>query len=287
MITKTNPFSTIGKFFKMWPVILAIVFGLIVIRSTVFTVQYGNVGVLTRFGRVSGAALEPGIHVKVPFVDKVLIYSTQKMIYETSEEGSVTNADYQDYPVDTTTKDGQQVSIRYTVRFSVDADKVKFVAENLGTEAQLVEKVVKTDSRIHARTIPRNYNALDLYSGNVEVVQEKIYDSLKPIFEENGLILDEFGIRSINFQADYVETMEQKQIEFEKVKTEEYRAEQETYKKQALITKAEGEAEAQRLQQETLTKELIQKLYIEKWNGILPTVVSGDNGLILDIGSME
>jgi hypothetical protein len=51
-----------------------------------------------------------------------------------------------------------------------------------------------------------------------------------------------------------------------------------------LITKAEGEAEAQRLQQQTLTKELIQKLYIEKWDGKLPTTMTGsDSGFMINL----
>jgi len=145
---------------------------------------------------------------------------------------------------------------------------------------------VKTDSRIWARSIPRNYSALDLYSGNIENVSQEISDKLEPIFEENGLILDEFGIRSINFQADYVEAMEQKQIEKEKITTEEYKADQEEYKKNASVTKAKGEAESQKLQQQTLTPELIRKMWIEKWNGQLPSTVCGeDSNTLIQMGN--
>ncbi|MCK9368571.1 prohibitin family protein [Candidatus Dojkabacteria bacterium] len=273
---KTNIPKIIGG------VIIAI-FALIVLASTFFSIQYGTIGVMTRFGKIIGEPLNPGLHVKVPFVDQVIMYRTQKVIYETlanPNEGE-SNADYQDYAVDTTTKDGQQVSVRYTVRFSVDPTKVKAVAENLGTESELVEKIVKTDSRIWVRNLPREYTAIDLYTGNVEIVSEKIFEALKPRFEANGILLDEFGIRSINFQADYVSAVEQKQVEKEKVTTEQYIAQQEEFKKKGLITKAEGEAAAQKLQQATLSNALIKKLWIEKWNGILPTTMAGANSSFL------
>lgn len=268
---------------KKWPLWLAVAVFLFLIQATFVQIQYGTVGVVTRFGRVM-SVMEPGLNVKIPVIDTVVRYRTQKVIYETAEAGAISNADYQDYPVDTTTSDGQQISLRYTVRFSINPDDVVSVANNLGTEAEVVEKIVKTDSRIYARTVPRSYKAIDLYSGNIEEVQKEITDVLRPIFEQNGLILDEFGIRSITFQPEYVSAVEEKQIESERVTTEEYRAAQEKFRKEAEITKAQGAAEAQRLQQQTLTSELIQKMWIEKWNGQLPSVVGDGNGLILDIG---
>lgn len=276
--------SLIASLFRKWPLILLLIIVVAAIRSSVVTVQYGTVGVITRFGRVTDTVLEPGLGVKVPFVDQVVRYRTQKIIYETLEDGATSYADYQDYPVDTTTSDGQQVSLRYTLRFSIDPSKVKYIANNIGTEWEVVERIVKTDSRIYAREVPRKYKAIDLYSGNVGEVREEITDILRPKFEANGLILDEFGIRSITFQPDYVSAVEEKQIESERVITEEYRAQQEEFRKQALITKAQGEAEAQRLQQLTLSDLLIQKMWVEKWNGTLPTYVGDGESLILDMG---
>ena len=195
----------------LWIILVAIL-ALIVFRSTVYSVRYGTIGVVTRFGRIIGEPAEPGLHVKIPFVDKVLVYRTQKIIYETlSTEAFVnneSNADYLDHAVDTTTKDGQQISLRYSVRFSINPERVQEVAERLGTEWEVVEKIIKTDSRIWVRSLTRNYEALDLYSGNIEEVSLAIAEKLGPLFEENGIILDEFGIRSINLREEYVPTIE-------------------------------------------------------------------------------
>lgn len=285
---KKLPFTQ-KKIFLLVAAVTVIVLAVGTLLSSMYTVQYGTVAVLTRFGEIVGDPKEPGLHFKIPIVDDIVTYRTQKIVYETLNDAqyySGSNADYQDYAVDTNTEDGQLVSIRYTVRFSIDPARVKDVANTLGTEEEVVEKVVKTDSRIWVRQVPRNYSAAELYTGNLDVVAEEVRSQLEPIFNENGLILDEFGIRAIEFSEEYVNAIEQKQIEAERVKTEEFVAQQEEFRKKAAITKAEGEAEAQRLQQRSLTTELIQKLYIEKWNGELPEVVAGeDSGLILDLNN--
>lgn len=271
---------------KILSIFLILVVGFIVLITILdgfVTVKYGRVGVLTRFGAVTGGTLQPGLHFKIPYIDKVVVYRTQKIIYETSKNPSYSEADYRDYPVDTTTKDGQSVHIRYTVRWSVDPAKAQFVAQNLGTEADVVEKIIKTDSRIHVRNIPRSFLASDLYTGDVEQVEEEIANRLDPILRDNGLVLDEFGIRNIEFDEEYQQTMEAKQIEKEKIQVEAYKAQQEDYRKKATITAAQAQAKAQKLQQQTLSKLLIKKMYIDKWDGKLPDIMSGSTPFIIDI----
>lgn len=126
------------------------------------------------------------------------------------------------------------------------------IAQELGDERDVVEKVVKFHSRILCRQIPRNYKASDLYTGDVTAVEMDILEQLRPLFETKGLFLDSFGIREIGFSPDYVQAIEQKQIEKERVTTEQYKAEQAEKRKQAAITEAEGEAEAIRIKGEAL-----------------------------------
>lgn len=242
-----------------------------------FTVEYGKAAVVTRFGKIVRIAY-PGIHFKIPVAENVEYFTTQKIIYETSENPESSNADYTDYPVDTSTKDGQQIKIRYSIRFSIDPKKIQWVAENLGKEEQIVERVVKADSRSIVRNIAREFTAEELYTGNVFKFQERVENILKENFEKNGLILDEFLTRQIKFSPEYVSAVEQKQIEKEKIKTEEYKAEQEEYKKKQKIIRAEGEAQAQDILRKTIDPLVLQKMAIEKWDGKLP-IYMGDNAV--------
>ena len=249
--------------------------------ASVRIVKAGTVQVVTRFGKVTGRLLRPGAHFLIPIAEGTIVYNTKKVTYEASSEPGRSRATYTDIPVDTTTNDGQQIEINYTVRFSVDPVKAGWVANNIGTEIDVVEKIVKTDTRIHARNIAREFDAADLYTGNISEVQKAIEDRLRPIFEDNGLFLDEFGILSILFTPEYISAIESKQIEKERVITEENISKQEEFRKQARITSAEGQAEEQRLQRETLTNALLMKMWIEKWNGEVPSVVTGEQGGLL------
>lgn len=266
--------------------VIATIFVLTIVFDSFTTISSGTVGVVRRFGEVK-RVISPGINFKIPIIEDVIVYNTQRVIYETSAYPTESNADYTDYPVDTTTKDGQPISIKYSIRFSIDPDKAEWLANNLGNEAEIVEKIVKTDSRIYVRGIAREYEAGDLYTGNIVAVQDAISEVLVKSFEKNGLILDDFGIRNIEFGPDYVAVIEQKQREKEKVTTEKYIAEQEQYKKQAAITKAEAEAESQKLLQTTITEQILMKMWIEKWNGQLPQVVTGEGqDYILNMGDL-
>jgi regulator of protease activity HflC (stomatin/prohibitin superfamily) len=265
-----------------------IIVGIIILAgSSVRSVNAGSVQVVTSFGKVTGKVLTPGMNFIIPFVESTLTYNTRIVIYEATspEKQSASNADYKDYPVDTATKDGQTVHIYYTVRFSIDPNKVTWIPNHIGNESELVEKIVKTDSRIWARIIPREYEAEQLYTGNVQQVQIQIGEKLEPLFAKNGINLDEVGIREIVFTDEYVKAIETKQIEAVKIQTEKNKAEQAKFQKEQQITQAEAQAKAQELLRQNITAELIQKLWIEKWNGQLPTVM-GQGSNLLDISSM-
>ena len=254
-------------------VVVVIILALLVFLPRVlpvFTVNYGEVAVVTQFGKIVRIA-SSGLNFKLPFVENAEFFRTQKLIYETSEEAVSSKADYKDQPVDSSTEDGQQVSIRYTVRFRLMPEKIQSIAENIGHEEQVVERIIKTESRSVVRNVAREFKAGQLYTGDVFRFQEQVSNLLRDSFLKNGIELDEFLVRQVKFGQEYVSAVEQKQIESERVKTEEYKAEQEKFRKAQAITKAEGEARSQEILRASISDQLLQKLAIDKWNGILPT----------------
>ncbi len=224
-----------------------LIMGLAGISDSAVQIEAGTVGVVKRFGNIIGV-FNPGLNFKLPFVDEVIVYRTQEIVYETSANPDTSQADYRDYEVDTATSDGQQITARYTVRFRILPERAPDILRNLGTEAEVVEKVVKASSRVHVRNILKRYEAKELYSGNVEKAQNEIAQRLRSDFEGAGLQLTFFGLRSIQFTDEYKQAVERKQIEAENVQTKQHLAEQAKYEKQRAITQAEAEAERQRLE---------------------------------------
>lgn len=224
-------------------VIVVLFVVLVLLSSSYVQVSYGTVGLVTRFGAVTGRVMRPGLNWKVPLIESVVSYRTQEIIYQTAEEGE-SRADYVDFPTDTTTADGQQIILKYSIRFRIDPERVSWIANNIGDERDVAEKVVKFHSRILARNIPKEYAALDLYTGNIQEVQDQFEEQLLPLFAEKGIVLDSFGLRKIEFTEDYKQAVEQKQIEAETVITEQHRAEQAVYRAQAQVELAKGEAQS-------------------------------------------
>jgi len=271
-------------------VVILVVFLFIVFNSFV-VVQAGNVRVLTQFGRTTGVTFKPGLHLKIPFIQNVVNYSTRKVTYETSDNPETSRANYPDYSVDTTSSDGQQIRLKYTIRFSIDGEKAEWIYNNVGDMDNVVEKVVKTEARSLSRNIPKKYTAAQLYSEQVFDVQREIGETLSPVFGENGVILDEFLLRKIDFTEEYFNILEEKQIAEEKIVVEKNILEQEKIKKEQAIIKAEAEAkqieikgEALRAYPQIIQLEFIQKLSPNISWGILP-----DEGIVplIDPGKLQ
>ena len=223
--------------------VVIVVIAVLITGSLAYTpVEYGTVKLVVRFGKVTGRVLQPGLNWRTPFVDNVIRYRTQEIVYETAEV--VSTADYSDVPTDTTTADGQQIKLKFSVRFHIDPTKVVGIANTLGDEAAVVAKVVKFHARILARNIPKQYKAADLYAGDILQVQEQFRTELEPLLSKDGVILDDFGLRQITFEEDYIQAVEQKQIEAEKIIAEEYKRDQATFQAEAIVELAKGEANA-------------------------------------------
>ncbi len=291
-----------------------LVFGLFALLSSVTIVQAGSVAVIKRLGQVV-TVFEPGLNWKLPFIDQAITYRTQEIVYETSEDPKLSNADYRDVEVDTATSDGQQVTARFTVRFRIRPQEAARIVSNLGTEADVVEKIVKQNSRVWVRTLLRSYTASQLYSGDIREAQESISAQLARDFDKEGLELVFFGLRQVTFTDAYKDAVEKKQIEAENIITKQNVAEQAKFEKQRAITAAEAEAERQRLERigvaqgeaesiklkaqaeaeatlvkaraqaeanrliaQSLTNEVINWQAVNEWSGQYPLVVSSGGG---------
>jgi len=292
-------------------------FGGLALADSYTQVQYGTVAVVTQFGRVI-TTFQPGLNWKIPFVQDTIVYRTQEITYETSESPDLSKADYPDVEADTATSDGQQIRVRYTIRFRIQPERALDVAQNLGTEERAVEKVVKAESRSIVRNTLKRYSASQLYSGDVEAAQRAIAELLEPEFSKNGLEMTFFGLRSIIFTDAYRQAVENKQIEAENITTKQYLARQAEFEKQRRITEAEAEAEAERVKRigiaqgdaeaikvraqaqaeairiqaeaqaeanrkiaASLTPEMISWQAVQGWNGQLPPVIGSGAGVIL------
>jgi regulator of protease activity HflC (stomatin/prohibitin superfamily) len=246
------------------------------ISQAFIVIQAGTVGVVKRLGAVR-SEFKPGLHTIVPFIDTVVRYPTIKKTYEATDDPGSTRADYPDIIISALTSDGQQIRVGITARFMIQPGKAAWILQNLGTEQEYVEKVVKTEIRGSGRRVPTKFAAYDLYTKKSYEAQQALYDEISPKFDKNGLILDELVLRNITFTSEYAKTLEEKQIALENITTEKNKLEQEKIRKEQNIVAAEGDARSIEIRQAALTKnptiiqwEFVQKLAPNIQWGILP-----------------
>ena len=218
--------------------------GLIVGGLAYTPVEVGTVTLVKRFGGLTGQVLEPGLHWRAPFIDQIVTIPTVVQSYEASDNPGASGADYTDLPVNAQTVDGQQISIKYTVLFRISPDKAVDIVRNVGRLREVVENVVKAHSRNLTRLSAQSHTAEDLYSGEgIFAYEDNVRDALIKEFERYGIFLDDFLVRKIDFDTEYINAIEQQQIAQEAIQTAQYQAEAAEYEKQGQIRLAEAGAE--------------------------------------------
>lgn len=229
-------------------VLAVLVLGGIAYGQAYTPIEKGTVGLVQRFGGLTGEYFEPGLHWRVPFIDQVVVVSTRKTSYETSDSPELSQADYRDVAVTAQTIDGQQISVRYTVLFYIPAENAADIVQNIGLMDRVVENVVKASSRSWARLLAQNYSAEELYSGEgIFEYEDSVRQALVREFEKNGVALSNFLVRKISFDEEYTNAIEQQQIAQESIETARYESEAAEYEKERQIRLAEAEAERTKL----------------------------------------
>jgi len=273
-------YSTLGDVLRplrrVWVPAIGAIAAAAVIFKSVIVIDAGTVGVVKRLGAVKGE-IGPGLHLIVPVLDKVVVYPTIKKTYEASEEPDQSRADYPDVIISALTSDGQQIKVGITARFMIQPGKAPWILQNLGTEEEYVEKIVKTEIRGSGRRVPTKYASYDLYTRRSYEAQQALYDEIAPKFQANGLILDELVLRNITFTPEYAKVLEDKQIALENITTEKNKLEQEKIRREQKIVSAEAEARSIEIRQAALAKnptiiqwEFVQKLAPNIQWGVLP-----------------
>ena len=229
-------------------VVCVIIFGLIVVGLAYTPVRHGTVALVTRFGGLTGTVFEPGLHWRVPFIDQVVVIPTVVQSYETSDDPVLSTANYRDYPVTAQTVDGQQITVKYTVLFRIPSGKAAEIVQNIGRPQEVVENVVKAHSRNLTRLWAQSHTAEELYSGEgIFTYEDTVRDALEHEFERYGVFLDDFLVRKVDFDVEYINAIEQQQIAQEAIETAKYQSEAAEYEKERQIRLAEAEAERTKL----------------------------------------
>ena len=247
--------------------VIAIVL-IVALLNTFTIVDAGHTGVVVTMGKVKEGTLPEGIHLKIPFVQKVVKIDNRIRKLEVNTEAF--------------SKDLQSVNTVLAINYRVDTAKSYSIYKNIGADYETVLVVPAVNEVLKA--ITATYTAEESVTNRV-LISEGLVNGLNEKLNNIGLYITDVNIIDFDFSEAFITAIEEKQVAQQKL----LKAETE---KQTAITNAEAEAEALKIKADaeaqanktisaSLTDQIIENKKIEKWDGQLPKV-SGSAGTFVD-----
>lgn len=237
---------------------LALVFSVsfIIVPFSFHTVNTGEVAVVKHLGKAKEIK-EPGLSFACWFTNKYVKYDTKvRGIY-------VETAAY--------SSDAQQMKLSISFQYQIRKDKVMEITEQYGSLDIL-------DARIQSIVLEKAKSSMSTYTA-MNIIENR--SNLSPIVEEavRKALGDKYyidvvtiAITNIDFSDAFETAVENKMIaEQNKLKAE--------FDAESMVVSARATAEANELLERSLTDKILQEMYINKWDGKLPQVVSDGNAM--------
>ena len=267
--------------------IFAAILVILFIRSTFTIVPTGYTGVRTTFGQINETPVSNGINFKIPLIQTIeLVNNKQQDIVDNSRVWSETSERTAIYY--------EGVTVTYQISPSASAWIFAHVSDYRNTliSSQLVASAIKASSKTLSDVDATNRGMIE------PLVQENLQKSVDDKYEEGIIMINKVTINNVDFDDSYnlaIANRQKAQIEAEqqaidneknikkaeadaKVRLTEAQA-----KADALLIQAKAEAEANEVLQKSLTPEILKQMYIEKWDGILPKVMSNGTDILVGL----
>jgi len=236
--------------------IVALLAFIIIILGSFTQVGVGEVGIVKHFGAIDldhPDVFDPGIHLKVPFRDDVVIFETR--IQKEQVQASAAS------------KDGVTITSTIAINFHIDAAKAPLILQNVGPNYK--ERIIAQQTQQAFKDVTAQYAGLELIQKREEVAN-KAKDTLKAKLIPYYILVDEFTIPNYEFPKEFNDAILATQVANQQnLQAKQLQEKAKTEAETALIV-AQGLANAQKAQATTLTPEYLQLQAINKWNGQLP-----------------
>lgn len=222
----------------------------------------------SKFLGVRENTLGEGMHFKLPFIEEIITMDVRVQKVQSNASAA--------------SKDLQNISSVIAVNFHVDPERAHIVFQEIGR--QFGERVIDPAVQESVKAVAANFTAEELITRRGDV-KNQVQEGLSSRLARFNIILDEFSIVDFAFSEQFNRAIEEKQTAEQNALKAKRDLDRIKIEAEQRITVARGEAEAQRLQSQTITPIMLQLRAIEKWNGILPQVTSGATPFI-DVKSL-
>lgn len=251
---------------------------LFIVSSGILIVQPARAAVIINVlsGELESPARAPGTSIIIPGLQESIIYPTDQQEYTMSgiaREGRIQGDD----AVEALTVDGQEIRLDITVLYRIDRFDVNQI--HLNWQNRYESDFIRPTVRAVARDVVSQFQAEAIYGLQREALGGQISEQVSARMQEQGLTLTSLLVRQIDFNDAFAQSIEEKQIEEQKLQRARTEAErvrteasgqadaaEEAARGRANARKIEAEAEAEALRvisnQIAANPNLIQYLYV-------------------------
>jgi regulator of protease activity HflC (stomatin/prohibitin superfamily) len=196
-----------------------------------------------RISQISGVqqgTLYPGLHLVVPFVQRIAVYDLRDHLFTTN---AVPGAATKDEVLTVQTREGLTIGLAVSVRYRLDPQKLAYIHANLAQPAdtEIVAPVVSTAFR----DLAPNYVVREVFAVKRDEFRAKSTKTITDRLGSDGIVVKEVLLRDVHLPAEYAKGLEN--ILLKEQESERMEFETAIYEKQVKI--AELQAEAAKAQQ--------------------------------------
>lgn len=245
-----------------------VIVGVVLLFFCIERVPQGNVAVMYSTKGVKDDTLSAGWHLVSP-----LTRTTDYPVRTQTKEYKKLNV---------ATSDGKNLTMDISVNYHVDPLKVVSIFNKFGNAdiEQLENGYLRTRVQDGLRQSTANYSVIETFGVKAGDIKKDTIENLQKRLEKEGFIIEDIAISSpeadSTTQASIDERVKANQ-ELERAKTDKKIAEANAEKKRI---EAEGEAKANKILNDSLTPELIEKEKIDKWTGQQPMEINGSGVIV-------
>lgn len=231
----------------------------LLLAQAFYVVPAGFVGVVTRWGAVN-RVVAPGLGIKIPLVEAVNRMSVQTQKDEIQATSASSNL--------------QTVSAIIAVNYHLDGKFATEVFQSIGKNYQQIVVAPAIQNAFKSATARYTVENLIQQREQVRIAAET---ELQKQLEPYHIIVENFNIINFDFSPEFNASIEAKQVMEQNVQTAKLELEKARISAEQRVVEAQAQADAQKALQDTgaLTPEYLQYLFLTKWNGTLPQVMSG------------
>ena len=213
----------------------------LLLALSVAMVPEGSGGV--RISQISGVqqgTLYPGLHLVVPFVQRVAVYDLRDRLFTTN---AASDATAKNEVLTVQTREGLTIGLAVSVRYRLDPQKLAYIHANLAqpVDSEIVAPVVSTTFR----DLAPNYVVREVFAVKRDEFRAKSTKAITDRLGSDGIVVKELLLRDVHLPAEYAKGLED--ILLKEQESERMEFETAIYEKQVKI--AELQAEAAKAQQ--------------------------------------